>query len=146
MYTRKLFWLTILDALYQSIILFFCCSLLFEDTPVDDRMVGITIHQAAVILANLHLGLATSQWTWIHHLFLWGSIILSFAWTICFGLVQVTHKIYFVSITLSSKEFWSLCALISVTALLPRYSLLALRRTVCPTQIDEAQIQKRTKP
>ncbi|XP_031550146.1 probable phospholipid-transporting ATPase IH [Actinia tenebrosa] len=110
-------------------------------------MVGITMHQAAVILANLHLGLATSQWTWIHHLFLWGSMILSFAWTICFGLVQVTHKIYFVSIvTLSSKEFWSLCALISVTALLPRYSLLALRRTVCPTQIDEDQIQKRTKP
>lgn len=35
---------------------------LFEGTPADDRMVGITMHQAAVILANLHLGLATSQW------------------------------------------------------------------------------------
>ncbi|XP_020910212.1 probable phospholipid-transporting ATPase VD isoform X2 [Exaiptasia diaphana] len=146
LYTRKSFWLTILDALYQSVVLFFFCSIVFEGSIADDRLVGITIHQAAVIVASLHMGLVFAQWTWIHHVMLWGSVALSFAWTICYGLVLVTHKIYYVSIaTLGSKEFWSLCSLIAITALLPRYSLLSLRRTLWPTEIDKAQIKITTR-
>ncbi|EDO40789.1 predicted protein [Nematostella vectensis] len=121
LYSRKLFWATILDALYQSVILFFACFLLFEGMPADDRMVGITMHQAAVVLASVHLGLMTAQWTWIHHFFLWGSVFLSFIWAIVFGVVQPTHKIHYVSlVTMATKEFWALCVMITVAALLPR--------------------------
>lgn len=40
--------------------IFFCQ--VFEGSVADDRLVGITVHQAAVIIASLHMGLVTAQW------------------------------------------------------------------------------------
>lgn len=93
LYSRKWFWLTILDAVYESLVVFFValwvrfshvgylnqvvvfvcrskkktvliCFLLkvYNGTAADLRMVGMTLHQSSVVVANLYLALVTAQW------------------------------------------------------------------------------------
>ena len=41
----------------------FCFSLkVYNGTVADLRMVGVTLHQSSVIVANLYLALITAQW------------------------------------------------------------------------------------
>lgn len=46
----------------MTIVFVVCCIQVFEDSRAGDRLVGITVHQAAVIIASLHMGLVTAQW------------------------------------------------------------------------------------
>ena len=64
--------------------------------------------------------------TFIHHLILWGSILLSFLWFTIYGaLANLFWDMYYVPfVTMATVEFWSVCALSAVLALLPRYSYL----------------------
>ena len=61
--------------------------------------------------------------TILHHVFLWGSIILSFVWFVIFGALRsLFWEMYFVPfVTMATKEFWAVCTLSAVAALLPRY-------------------------
>ncbi|XP_067039741.1 phospholipid-transporting ATPase VD-like [Acropora muricata] len=142
LYSRKLFWLTILDALYESVVIFFVAFLVYNGTAADLRMVGIALHQSSVIVANLYLALVTAQWTFIHHVVLWGSILLSFLWFALYGLMgRLFWDMYFVPfVTMATPEFWSVCALSSVAALLPRFVIIVTRHTLWPTDIVEAQL------
>lgn len=142
LYSRKLFWLTILDALYESVVIFFVAFLVYYGTAADLRMVGIALHQSSVIVANLYLALVTAQWTFIHHVVLWGSILLSFLWFALYGLIgRLFWDMYFVPfVTMATPEFWAVCALSSVAALLPRFVVIVTRHTLWPTDIVEAQL------
>lgn len=61
-YTRTLFWLHILDSIFQSLVLFFIPYLTFSDLPFGMYAVGVTFHQLAVITGNLHIGIQTPNW------------------------------------------------------------------------------------
>ena len=39
-----------------------CSFKVYDDSVADLRMVGITLHQACVLVANLYMGLIISQW------------------------------------------------------------------------------------
>ena len=56
-------------------------------------------------------------------MFLWGSIVLSFVWFVIFGALRsLFWEMYFVPfVTMATKEFWAICTLSAVAALLPRY-------------------------
>lgn len=61
--------------------------------------------------------------TILHHVFLWGSIGISFVWFAVFGEIRgVFWEMYKVPfVTMATREFWAVCALSAVAALLPRY-------------------------
>lgn len=142
LYSRKWFWLTILDALYESLVVFYAAYWVYNGTAADLRMVGVTLHQSSVIVANLFLALVTAQWTFLHHLILWGSIILSFLWFAVYGaLANLFWDMYYVPfVTMATVEFWSVCALSSVLALLPRFVIMVAQHTIWPTDINIAQL------
>ncbi|XP_078368991.1 phospholipid-transporting ATPase VD-like [Oculina patagonica] len=145
LYTRKLFWLTILDALYESLVIFFAAFWVYNGSTADMRMVGVTLHQSSVIVANLFLALVTAQWTIIHHVILWGSIILSFLWYAILGaLGSFLWEMYYVPYeTMATMEFWSVCAISAVLALLPRAVIMVARHTIWPTEIHKAQLHSK---
>ncbi|KAJ7386092.1 putative phospholipid-transporting ATPase VB [Desmophyllum pertusum] len=145
LYTRKLFWLTILDALYQSLVVFYAAFWVYDGSIADIRMVGVTLHQSSVIVANLYLALITAQWTILHHVILWGSIVLSFLWFAIFGVLgSFFWEMYYVPfVTMATVEFWSVCALSAVLALLPRVVITVARHTIWPTEIHKAQLQSK---
>ena len=70
--------------------------------------------------------LIISLQTFIHHLILWGSILISFLWFALYGVLEnVFWDMYFVPfVTMATVEFWSVCALSAIAALLPRYGCL----------------------
>ena len=61
-YSRKLFWISMLDALYQSLILFYGPYLTFCGMSNGMILVGVTYHQLAVISATLTIAIETPNW------------------------------------------------------------------------------------
>lgn len=65
-YTRRLFWISILDAFYQSLVLFFVPYFTYVELPTAGMLVlGALFHQLAVFTANLHIGIETPNWVCI---------------------------------------------------------------------------------
>ena len=62
-YTRKLFWLSIMDAFYQSVVIFFISYATYDKLHTGGMLVmGVLFHQLAVVTANLHIGIETPNW------------------------------------------------------------------------------------
>jgi len=77
-YNKKLFWLTMVDTLWQSIAVFFAPLVAYWGTTVDVASIGDLWTLAVVILVNLHLAMDVIRWNWIIHAAIWGSIVATF--------------------------------------------------------------------
>jgi phospholipid-transporting ATPase len=77
-YNKKLFWLTMADTLWQSIVVFFAPLFAYCGSTVDITSIGDLWTLSVVILVNLHLAMDVIRWTWITHASIWGSIISTF--------------------------------------------------------------------
>ncbi|MBA0600807.1 hypothetical protein Gorai_004006 [Gossypium raimondii] len=77
-YNKTLFWMTMLDTLYQSVVVFFIPLLAYWGSTIDASSIGDLWTLAVVILVNLHLAMDVIQWNWITHAAIWGSIIATF--------------------------------------------------------------------
>eukprot|EP00794_Sanderia_malayensis_P007449 gene7449-8271_t len=127
-YTRKIFWINMLDSLYQSASVFVVPYFVYVDTPNGMTAMGILFHQIAVITVSLHLGIEVPNWTFIHHFFIWGSVLLSYIWF--FGLcaiVDVYRTYWVIYNSASASEFWLLTLLVPTIALAPRYQHVSIQ-------------------
>lgn len=77
-YNAKLFWLTMVDTLWQSAAIFFIPLLAYWGSSIDISSLGDLWILAVVILVNLHLAIDVIRWTWTTHAVIWGSIIATF--------------------------------------------------------------------
>jgi phospholipid-transporting ATPase len=77
-YNTKLFWLTMVDTLWQSAAIFFIPCYAYWDSTIDISSLGDLWILAVVILVNLHLAIDVIRWTWVTHAAIWGSIIATF--------------------------------------------------------------------
>ena len=77
-YNQRLFWVTMLDTLWQSLVLFYVPYFIYESSDVDLYGLGLVWTIAVVILVNLHLAMDIQQWTWIEHLAIWLSILVTY--------------------------------------------------------------------
>lgn len=141
LYSRKLFWIAISDAFFQSIIIFFSSVLFYNDTDGDLFTVGIMLHQCAVIVASLYIAIETGHWTVIHAVVLGISVLLSFLWCIVYSVFSPTLPDYYVAIvTMGSPEFWLLCLLATIVSLLPRFLARTVQQSLWPTEIQKARV------
>lgn len=76
-YSSKLFWLTMMDTLWQSLAAFFLPLFAYWGSTLDSSSIGDLWTIAVVILVNLHLAMDVVRWTWITHAAIWGSIVAS---------------------------------------------------------------------
>uniref|UniRef100_A0A2N9HPA7 Phospholipid-transporting ATPase n=1 Tax=Fagus sylvatica TaxID=28930 RepID=A0A2N9HPA7_FAGSY len=77
-YNTKLFWLTMVDTLWQSAAIFFIPCYAYWHSTIDISSLGDLWILAVVILVNLHLAIDVIRWTWVTHAAIWGSIIATF--------------------------------------------------------------------
>lgn len=61
-YKSYSFWLTMTDALYQSIIVFFVCLSAYVDTDVDIFEFGTTCTTAVMFVMLFHVAIETRSW------------------------------------------------------------------------------------
>jgi len=141
-YTRKLFFVNLLDALYQSVILFAIPYYGYRETDIGMTSVGVLFHQIAVITVCFHLAIETPSWTLVHHLFLWGSIVLSYLWFLGLCAVFPLLNTYWVFYNEASRlEFWLLNVLAPVAALFPRYIIRCVQSIFFPTETYLSRIE-----
>jgi len=77
-YNRKLFWLKMLDTVWQSLVVFFVPIFAYWASTIDVPSIGDLWTLAVVILVNLHLAMDIIRWNWIFHAVIWGSIVATF--------------------------------------------------------------------
>lgn len=85
-YNGKLFWLTMLDTLWQSVAVVFVPLLAYWGSNIDSSSLGDLWTISAVVLVNVHLAMDITRWYWISHAAIWGSIIATF---ICVMVIDV---------------------------------------------------------
>ena len=77
-YNKKLFLLTMLDTLWQSMTIFWPPLFAYWSSTVDVESIGDLWTLAVVILVNLHLAMDVVRWNWLTHVSIWGSIVATF--------------------------------------------------------------------
>ncbi|KAG8363760.1 hypothetical protein BUALT_Bualt19G0055900 [Buddleja alternifolia] len=138
-YNGKLFWLTMLDMLWQSIAAFFFPLLAYWGTEVDGSSVGDLWTLAVVILVNIHLAMDVMRWYWITHAAIWGSIVATF---ICVMVIDALPVLpgYWAFFHIANTELFWVCLLgIAVGALIPRFVVKIFVQYYVPNDIQIAR-------
>lgn len=90
-YNSTLFWVTMMDTVWQSVAIFFLPVLAYWRSDVDVSGLGDLWTLAVVILVNLHLALDVIRWYWITHAAIWGSIVATF---ICVLIIDCLPSLF----------------------------------------------------
>uniref|UniRef100_A0A4X1TXA4 Phospholipid-transporting ATPase n=1 Tax=Sus scrofa TaxID=9823 RepID=A0A4X1TXA4_PIG len=109
-YNLLTFWISVVDAFYQSLVCFFIPYLTYKDSDIDVFTFGTPINTISLATILLHQAMEMKTWTIIH------------------GLVL-----------LGNPTFYLVCFLTPVVALLPRYFFLSLQGTYGKSPILKAQ-------
>uniref|UniRef100_H2ZKF5 Phospholipid-transporting ATPase n=1 Tax=Ciona savignyi TaxID=51511 RepID=H2ZKF5_CIOSA len=125
LYLQRTFWINMLDALYQSLIIFFFLYVIYLDTEVGLIEWGTVVTTAAVFVILIHLGIETKTWTWIHWVCQIGSVLVFFAYSLIYNIVCATclppSNPYFVmERVIQTGQFWFSILLVTAVALFPR--------------------------
>lgn len=99
-YNSTLFWLTVADTLWQSIVVFYVPLFAYWKSDIDGSSLGDLWTLAVVFLVNIHLAMDVIRWTWVSHASIWGSIVATCICVIIIDVVPVLPGYWYVYITL----------------------------------------------
>ncbi|XP_067351598.1 probable phospholipid-transporting ATPase VD isoform X2 [Channa argus] len=139
-YGPYMFWITFLDAFYQSLICFFVPYFALAGSDVGELSFGSPINASALIIILLHQVLESHTLTYIHVMVLVLSGAFYFGFVLLFSVICVTcspptNPVGVETLQMSKPLFYIICALTTVTALLPRLFLRALHNTLQPSAV-----------
>ncbi|XP_044861083.1 phospholipid-transporting ATPase VA [Mauremys mutica] len=140
-YQPHMFWMNMIDALYQSLVCFYIPFFTYYDSEVDLFSWGTLITTIALFTIILHLAIETKTWTLFH----WSSCIFSI---LLFFIVALVYNVSCPICYPPSNPYWTMeklmgepvfyliCIISPVVALLPRFLYRTLQGTVFPTQLQ----------
>lgn len=138
-YNSKLFWLTMLDTVWQSAVIFFVPLFAYWNSVVDGSSIGDLWTLAVVILVNIHLAMDVIRWTWIVHAAIWGSIVATCICVIVIDAIPSLRGYWAIFHIAKTGSFW-LCLLgILVAAVLPRFVVKVLYQYFTPCDVQIAR-------
>ncbi|KAL6139021.1 hypothetical protein ACLB2K_064299 [Fragaria x ananassa] len=120
-YNVTLFWITMLDTLWQSLVLLYVPLFTYKESTIDIWSMGSLWTISVVILVNVHLAMDIHRWVFITHLAVWGSIIITYACVVILDSIPVFPNYWTIYHLACSPTYWITILLIIVVALLPRF-------------------------
>ncbi|KAM5302197.1 phospholipid-transporting ATPase VB isoform 2-T3 [Glossophaga mutica] len=143
-YNPRTFWISMMDAFYQSLVCFFIPYLTYRDSDIDVFTFGTPINTISLTTILLHQAMEMKTWTVVHALVLAGSFLMYFAVSLVYNATCVTcnspaNPYGVMEGQLSDPTFYLVCFLAPVAALLPRYFFLSLQGTCGKSLITKAQ-------
>ncbi|XP_006897103.1 PREDICTED: probable phospholipid-transporting ATPase VB-like [Elephantulus edwardii] len=143
-YSLSTFWISMIDAFYQSLICFFIPYLTYRNSDIDVFTFGTPINTIALATILLYQAMEMKTWTIIHGLLLVGSFLMYFVVSLVYNATCVvcnspTNPYWVMEGQLSDPTFYLVCFLTPVVALLPRYFLLSIQGTYGKSLIVKAQ-------
>ncbi|TYJ37645.1 hypothetical protein E1A91_A05G389400v1 [Gossypium mustelinum] len=142
------------NGLLSSIIIYFLTTnsitgpAFRKDGQVADYSVlGVTMYTCVVWTVNCQMALSINYFTWIQHLFIWGSIAFWYIFLVVYGSIPSTlsttaYKVL-VEACAPSILYWLTTLLVVIAALLPLLSYRAFQIRFRPMEHDRIQIQRR---
>ncbi|KAG8918881.1 hypothetical protein FRC01_001607 [Tulasnella sp. 417] len=144
-YTRAKFWAYMADGLYQSaVVYFFPYMVWFPGNAVSwngktiDSLAdfGTTVSVAAIICANIFVGLNTSYWTWIMWFVTIGSSLFMILWIMVYSAFESVDFNNEFILLFSTVDFLATLVLTVMISLAPRYLYKYAARTYHPLDKD----------
>ncbi|KAI5069580.1 hypothetical protein GOP47_0015881 [Adiantum capillus-veneris] len=100
------------------------------------QVFGATMYTAIIWVVNGQLALATSYFTFIQHLFIWGSVVLWYLFLLFYGLLSptISTTAYHVltEALAPSPRFWIATLLVTAACLFPYFAYVVFRRQFSP--------------
>lgn len=145
-YNMTLFWITMLDTLWQSLVLFYVPFFTYNISTMDIWSMGSLWTIAVVILVNIHLAMDIQRWVLITHLAIWGSIAATFLCMVLIDSIPIFPNYGTLYNMAASRTYWLSVCLIIVLGLLPRFLCKVIYETFWPSDIQiarEAELLKK---
>uniref|UniRef100_A0A3Q1FSQ4 Phospholipid-transporting ATPase n=1 Tax=Acanthochromis polyacanthus TaxID=80966 RepID=A0A3Q1FSQ4_9TELE len=146
-YTFSTFWVSILDAFYQSLVCFFIPYLAYQDSDIDIFTFGTPLNTVSLFTILLHLSIEIKAWTVVHWVIMLGSVALYFVVTLAYSAICVTcnppsNPYWILQSQMADPMFYLVCLISTVVALLPRYH----QNSIAPSPIVQARHLDRLDP
>ncbi|XP_061048221.1 phospholipid-transporting ATPase VD isoform X3 [Eubalaena glacialis] len=143
-YLPLTFWITLLDAFYQSLVCFFVPYYTYQGSDIDIFTFGNPLNTAALFIILLHLVIESKSLTWIHMLVIVGSILSYFFFALVFGAMCVTcnppsNPYWIMQEHMLDPVFYLVCVLTTCVALLPRFIYRVLQGSLFPSPVLRAK-------
>ncbi|XP_028444605.1 probable phospholipid-transporting ATPase VB [Perca flavescens] len=150
-YTFTTFWVSMLDAFYQSLVCFFIPYLAYRDSDIDVFTFGTPLNTISFFTILLHLSIEIKAWTVVHWVVMLGSVALYFIVTLAYSAICVTcnppsNPYWILQRQMADPMFYLLCIITTVVALLPRYMFHVLRNSIAPSPLVKARHLDRLDP
>ncbi|KAF7825407.1 phospholipid-transporting ATPase 1-like [Senna tora] len=145
-YNMHLFWITMIDTLWQSLVLFYIPLFTYKDSTIDIWSMGSLWTIAVVILVNVHLAMDIKHWVLITHVAVWGSIVITFGCMVVLDSVPVLPNYWTFYHVAKSPTYWITILLIIVVGMLPRFICKVVYQVFWPSDIQiarEAEIMRK---
>ncbi|XP_062899271.1 phospholipid-transporting ATPase VD-like isoform X1 [Mobula hypostoma] len=143
-YLPSIFWISILDAFYQSFVCFFVPYFAYSGSDVDIYTFGTPINTTMLFIIFLHLIIEGKTWTWIHWTVMFGSLLFYFVFALIFSGTCVncnppSNPYWIMEYQLAQPLFYLVCILSTLVALLPRWYFRVFQGTVFPSPLLKAR-------
>nr|XP_019958653.1 PREDICTED: probable phospholipid-transporting ATPase VB [Paralichthys olivaceus] len=150
-YNIKTFWISILDAFYQSLICFFIPYLAYQDSDIDVFTFGTPLNTISLFTILLHLSIEIKTWTVVHWVIMLGSVAVYFIVTLAYSAICITcnppsNPYWILQRQMADPMFYLICIITTVVALLPRYVFHVLRNSIAPSPLMQAKHLDRLDP
>ncbi|EYU45866.1 hypothetical protein ABFS82_04G095300 [Erythranthe guttata] len=139
------------NGLYTSLIIFFLNIIIFYDQAfrpggqtADMTAVGTTMFTCIIWAVNTQIALTMSHFTWIQHLFVWGSVVFWYLFLFVYG--ELTYALDVNAFRVLSEIlgpapiYWSTTLLVTVACNLPYLAHISFQRSFNP--LDHHVIQE----
>ncbi|XP_028774720.1 phospholipid-transporting ATPase 1 isoform X1 [Neltuma alba] len=138
-YNMHLFWITMMDTLWQSLVLFYVPLFTYKDSTIDIWSMGSLWTIAVVVLVNVHLAMDIKHWVLITHVAVWGSIIITFGCMVVLDSFPVLPNYWTFYHVAKSPTYWITILLIIIVAMLPRFVFKVVYQVFWPSEIQIAR-------
>lgn len=142
------------NGVMSSIIIFFLTTKTMTNQAfrsdgqvVDYQVLGVTMYTCIVWVVNCQMTLSINYFTWIQHLFVWGSIALWYIFLLVYGSLPPTVSTTAYRVLLEacapSSLFWLVTPFVVICSLLPYFCYRAFRLRFMPMHHDLIQTKTR---
>ncbi|KAF5745527.1 ATPase E1-E2 type family protein / haloacid dehalogenase-like hydrolase family protein isoform 2 [Tripterygium wilfordii] len=143
---RILGWMV--NGLYTSLVIFFLNIIIFYNhsfraggQTADMAVVGATMFTCIISTVNCQIALTMSHFTWIQHVFIWGSIASWYLFLALYGVIATgyAYKIL-VEVLAPAPVYWITTLLVTVACNIPYLAHISYQR--CLNPLDHHIIQE----
>ncbi|GLJ17222.1 hypothetical protein SUGI_0298350 [Cryptomeria japonica] len=131
------------NGVYSSTIIFFVTTNILKHQAFREggqvsgmEIFGATMYTCIVWTVNCQIALALSYFTWLHHLFIWGSVAFWYFFLFVYGSIKPTFSTTAYKVLVEacgpSPMYWFITLIVVISALVPYFTYSAFQRRFFP--------------